>query len=143
MVPQQLTSHFRGPSKHLSSYPLFIPFSQGQKAFASWRETGLTTPQIIHLERVLFAHRGRVLPRTCREACYTVPTLPKLWFQQRKPTASAHRGSPESCFELRPEMLLKDFSPWPSNDDLFLNFVMASYASFDHLGSYKKLNTSY
>lgn len=57
--------------------------------------------------------------------------------------ASASGSSPEKCFELRPEMLLKDFGPWPSNDDLFLNFVMASSASFNHLGSYKKLNTSY
>lgn len=64
------------------------------------------------------------------------PHLAKALVQQRKST-------PERSFELRPAKLLKDPSLWSSNDDLFLNFVMASAAFFDQLGCYKELSTSY
>lgn len=97
-------------------------------------------PSIIHLASVVFALKGLALQRS-------LPRGPHL-ARALVPTEETHglrslRLSRERRFELSPEMLLKDLGPWPSKDDLFLNFATASSASFDHLGSYKKLNTSY
>lgn len=134
-----LRSHLTRLQEHLRSRSFVPSFLTGGQTCAGWRKTSLTIGQTIRHLCSEGTHPSSGLqeePATCCPPCQSFGSA-------KKTHGPASQSPPERRFELRPEMLLKDSSLWSSNDDLFLNFVMASSAFFDQLGSYKKLGTSY